>query len=62
MVSAVEKQLVIATFVSHRINRFMYFNLPVLSLGGLLGVGDLASTPVLNELRHPAGTPQVTVA
>jgi len=28
----------------------------------LLGVGDLASTPVLNELRHPAGTPQVTVA
>ena len=40
----------------------MYFKLPVLSLGGLLGVGDLASTPVLNELRHPAGTPQVTVA
>ena len=38
----------------------MFFNLPVLSLGGLLGVGDLASTPVLNELRHPVGTPQVT--
>ena len=40
----------------------MFFNLPTLSLGGLLGVGDLASTPVVSGLRHPAGTPPVTAA
>lgn len=45
-----------------RINGFMFFNLPALSLGGLLGVGDLASTPVVSGLRHPTGTPQVTAA
>jgi len=62
MVSAVEKQLVKATFVSHRINGFMFFNLSTLSLESHLGVMIFASTPFVSGFHHPMGTPPVTAA